>query len=463
MATGTGLDVRAGGFMYMTCAVLGDTGKQLFVHLTLAGWLVSQIMVCCREYSSQFTSSAAVDNMLQDDHAQGSHAVPANPAQAVSSTLCTIALEACRAECFVVQQLMLLLGTLQRFGSIGNTPLTAEQQDIINKQLVPELASALRSSAMGLWLCETPSTAPVGSSTSQVSSAPLGQLDLRQLSIGSSTSRGQRVAGSSQQGSHAATEYTLAAHLLPGFYSGQPQLVESVVQGKLGPAGHQLMAFLLSGMHAGRQLSSPTQQDIGLEDGLFAIKALNVGYHLFLVREYAAVGALVVICEGHDPATASLQFLLGLSLACRLKGVADADDKQDLLDAAMGSLFRAAAGVAGVSGAPLRSVLQRLQQQRGGSWGPSDCVMAVNDLQASQQQGGVVSSAVQAVPAATRLAYQEAVMQLFEQEGVIEGALVFARAAVATLLTISEGGGIDNCKEREGKCLHMDVCAYHNS
>jgi hypothetical protein len=185
-----------------------------------------------------------------------------------------------------------------------------------------------------------------------------------------------------------------------------------------------------------------------------------LGYRLFEAREYAAMQQLVRLVRGESPSEAGLQYILGLSIACSVHSSRAASASR--LDAAVGHLFRAAAGLCNSEAGPLRLVLQRLRRQqqhaeqlqanRGLQYG--DGAAADMDTDAPQLPDANGSAAPKEGAAAAagdgdeaqlqrrrqqqhearlRLQFDQAVMLLFEEKGVKEGALAFARAALSVV------------------------------
>jgi hypothetical protein len=166
---------------------------------------------------------------------------------------------------------------------------------------------------------------------------------------------------------------------------------------------------------------------------------------------------LVRLVGGESPSEAGLQYILGLSIACSVHGRKAASESR--LDAAVGHLFRAAAGLCNSEAGPLRLVLQLLRrqqqqnrQQQSNHGLQSDGANTAMDLDA-QMPGANGGSALhgkaasggdgdagllqrqrqQQQEAMLRLQFDQAVMMLFEQKGVKEGALAFARAALSVV------------------------------
>lgn len=191
-------------------------------------------------------------------------------------------------------------------------------------------------------------------------------------------------------------------------------------------------------------------------------RAVLIGYRLFESREYLAMQQLVRLVGGESPSEAGLQYIMGLSIACSAHS-SSKDAAQAPLDAAVGHLFRAAAGLCNNEAGPLRLVLQLLRRQQQGEsdhqasrrlqyLDPSTVDMDT-DVQLPHANGtGVVvgkagkaaagtdgedaqlrQRAEQQQEAMLRLQFDQAVMVLFEQKGVKEGALAFARAALSVV------------------------------
>ncbi|WIA39183.1 hypothetical protein OEZ86_005308 [Tetradesmus obliquus] len=149
---------------------------------------------------------------------------------------------------------------------------------------------------------------------------------------------------------------------------------------------------------------------------------------------------LVQLIGGEEPSEAGLQFILGLSIACGLKK--QQPGSSGALDSAVGHLFRAAAGLTGAEAAPLRLVLQLLRQRQGSSGalagGGSAAAGAADDMEmelmdtveAAEDTAGELGARKVRQEAQLRLQFCQAVVLLFEREGVTQGALAFARAAL---------------------------------
>jgi hypothetical protein len=191
-------------------------------------------------------------------------------------------------------------------------------------------------------------------------------------------------------------------------------------------------------------------------------RAVLIGYRLFECREYLAMQQLVRLVGGESPSEAGLQYIMGLSIACSAHS-SSKDAAQAPLDAAVGHLFRAAAGLCNNEAGPLRLVLQLLRRQqqgesdhqasRGLQYLDPNTVDISTDVQLPHANGtGVVvgkagkaaagadgedaqlrQRAEQQQEAMLRLQFDQAVMVLFEQKGVKEGALAFARAALSVV------------------------------
>lgn len=296
-------------------------------------------------------------------------------------------------------------------------------------------------------------------------------------------------AGSSGMvGAPACWRYPLAAHLLPSFWQQQRLQAGAISGAALGQMADQLSVWLMLGAEtpdasdaAGVGVISPeawfsitgrargsaqgsgpgvhAKSDRALKStqGL-AGRAVLVGYRLFESREYAAMQQLVRLVGGESPSEAGLQYILGLSIACSVHGRKAASEAR--LDAAVGHLFRAAAGLCNSEAGALWLVLQLLlrrqqpqdeQQQanRGLQFQGVDAAVDT-DAQMSDANGGLALQGKAAAggnadtgevqrqrqqqqEAMLRLQFDQAVMMLFEQKGVKEGALAFARAALSVV------------------------------
>jgi hypothetical protein len=407
------------------------------------------------------------------------------PPPPLGGALCSATLQAARARCFTAQRLLLLLGVVRRMGRAGATPLADSDAAAIRDDLEPRLAACLRASAMALWLAKTPAVCPLGAGAAPGAAVLPAHLEALQLGgppggrgAGGSVPSTPRTPGGGASGggfgragggaggaAAAPAAQPLAAHLLRGFCEAQPAAAAGAAGGRLGPAVAALLDYLTSGAGApaaaapaaprGPLAAPGAGADASGAPGIEA-RVLHVGWRLFCAREFAGAGALVTLAGGPSPADAGLAFLLGVSLACRLRGAgggsgsggggsatAAAAARRELLDAASGHLFRAAAGLASPEAAPLRGVLQQLRrrQQRGGGSG-SGGGLELKPPPGEGGSGGSGSGAVapDAVAPRLRLEFFEAVMRLFEAEECLEGALAFARAAL---------GAVDGAYEAE--------------
>jgi hypothetical protein len=177
-------------------------------------------------------------------------------------------------------------------------------------------------------------------------------------------------------------------------------------------------------------------------------RAVLLGFQLFLAHEYGAMRRLVQLVGGEEPSEAGLQFILGLSIACGMKqhqrpaaqqqrprDQQSSSEAAAQLDSAVGHLFRAAEGLCAAEAGPLRVVLQLLRSQLSSADTPKPppgaAPMDTDDgQQQADQRGGSAAGWEQQQGAALRLQFAQCVMLLFEQSGVKEGALAFARAAL---------------------------------
>ncbi len=364
-------------------------------------------------------------------------------------------LQAARARCLATQRLLLLIGVVLHMDRAGSEALSQQQRDAMRAGLVPRLATALRASGMALWLVKAPAACPLGSGAAAAATAAVLPQHLEALQLGAPgrggmgsvagtprTPGGASIFGSAQppqqqqqqqqRAQRAPPQQAVAAHLLRGFCEAHPDAAAGAGAGRVGAAAASLLSYLCAGATA----AAGDSQQVGIE-----ARALHVGWRLFCAREFAAVGSLVELAGGPAPADAGLSFLLGVSLACRLRGLGGApaggeSSRRELLDAASGHLFRAAAGLAAPEAAPLRSVLQQLRrrQQRGGCGAGGGLDLAPPSGGGAGDAAGGWQEAVpsEAVPR-LRLEFFEAVMRLFESEECLEGALEFARAALGSV------------------------------
>lgn len=402
-----------------------------------------------------------------------------------------------------LQQQLLLLGCLSQLGCVGITPLTAADQAAIHSDLIPPLTSALRSAAVALWLCKTPASRPVagtgvgfGSSMNPPALGPLfGLKGPSPSGTPASTPRGTGDTAPAAAGSLAAPagpaaaaywHYPLAAHLLPMFWKQQGSAADQLGK-RVGSLGQQLAVWLMLGGSTGATAAAGSSDTPAAAPSMssaytavtssqdLAGRAVMIGYQLFVCREYEAMKKLVQLIGGDDPAEAGLQFILGLSIACGIrKGSAagngaslSPEQRAMLLDSAVGHLFRAAAGLCAENAAPLRLVLQLLRQRQG-----SNTAAAANGIRqlhiadaiaGAMDMDGVHNEQQSADEAAlgeakVRLEYCQAVMLLFEREGVTEGALAFARAALGAVDAAYSPEEQQAKQEQQGEILHALSC-----
>jgi hypothetical protein len=280
--------------------------------------------------------------------------------------------------------------------------------------------------------------------------------------------------------------YSLAAHLLPSFWQQQHLAAGTISGPSLGMTATQLAVWLTLGAETAEAADAATAGIISSEarfgitgrargsgqgsgPGVYAKsdralrsaqglagRAVLVGYRLFMAREYAAMQQLVQLVGGESPSEPGLQYILGLSIACSMRSSSSKGSPQARLDAAVGHLFRAAAGLCGSQAGPLRLVLQLLRQLQhheqlqaanrglppGGGAGPaagaSEGQLPVANGDVDMEPVGKAAGATAAMQqqqqeAMLRLQFDKAVMVLFEQRGVKEGALAFARAALSVV------------------------------
>jgi hypothetical protein len=423
------------------------------------------------------TATAAAAQLQTPAAAAGSET--ANLGPQISTLLSSIALHSARASCMALQQLLLLLGCISQLGRVGSTQLTAADQAAIIQDEIPRLATALRSAAVALWLCKTPASAAVagaagaagGGLTAGGGIGPL--LGLRAptpsgtpagtprdgtedaAAAAAATPRGG-FGGQGVQAAAPAWQLPLAAHLLPLFWKQQGQQ-QQATDAQMGALGSQLAVWLMLGAGAESAAAAAGAADgasnssgntaaavaaVTSPQGL-AGRAVLLGYQLFVCREYEAMRRLVQLIGGSEPSEAGLQFILGLSIACGIKKQPGSSSAQ--LESAVGHLFRAAAGLAGAEAAPLRVVLQLLRQRQGssnsssvvagsgGSAAPADMDTEMDAEYAAEGAAGAVDARKAQHEAQLRLQFCQAVVLLFEREGVTQGALAFARAALGAV------------------------------
>lgn len=302
-----------------------------------------------------------------------------------------------------------------------------------------------------------------------------------------STLRHLRAGSAGSPGGPACWRYSLAAHLLPSFWQQQHLHATGTSGAALGQVANQLSVWLMlgaetadaseaavvgvispeawfsmtgrargSGQGTGPGVHAKSDRALKSSPGL-AGRAVLVGYRLFEAREYAAMQQLVRLVGGESPSEAGLQYILGLSIACSVHNSKAAPDAG--LDAAVGHLFRAAAGLCNSEAGQLRLVLQllrrqqqqeeQLQESRGLPYGDAETAMVLDAhtpgangdstpkakaaTGTDGDEGQLRQRRQQQQEAMLRLQFDHAVMMLFEQKGVKEGALAFARAALSVV------------------------------
>jgi hypothetical protein len=425
------------------------------------------------------TATAAAAQLQAPAAAAAAGAGDANLGPQIGTLLSSIALPSARASCMALQQLLLLLGCISQLGRVGSTQLTAADQAAISQDEIPRLATALRSAAVALWLCKTPASAAVAGATAGVGSAAgggtggLGPLLGLRLPTPSGTPAGtprdggdnaaaaavaspRGFGGVGVQAAAPAWQLPLAAHLLPLFWKqqGQQQQQQQQAGAHLGALGNQLAVWLMLGAGAEAAAAAAGADDAASSGSAAAAvaavtspqglagRAVLLGYQLFVCREYDAMRWLVQLIGGSEPSEAGLQFILGLSIACGLKKQTGSSSSSSSvqLDSAVGHLFRAAAGLTGEEAAPLRLVLQLLRQRQGGSSstaataGASAGAAADMDMDGDPAAADADGDAQRAQnEAQLKLQFCQAVVLLFEREGVTQGALAFARAALGAV------------------------------
>ncbi|KAI8463323.1 MAG: hypothetical protein J3K34DRAFT_495752 [Monoraphidium minutum] len=457
---GAGAPARAGGAKRLAEWRVARQAALLHVQQALAG--MADPVQSISDYA---------DEVLLAPEAAAAEAPPAAapgaPVQlpaSLGAALCSAVLQAARARCLAAQRLLLLLALVERMGRAGEGPLSGAQQARARGELAPRLLASLRASAMALWLVKTPAVAPPGAGAAAAAAASALPHHLEALQLGSHVRGGGGGGGGGggavtprtpgglgaggafggpqaaaaapppPRGQRHAPEQPLSAHLLRGFCEAAPAEAAGALAGRVAPA----VAALLDYLEHGGTLSggSGGGGGGGVDDGIEA-RALRAGWRLFCAREFAGAGSLAQLAGGPAPPDAGLAFLLGVSLACRLRGAGGGGGdpaRRELLGAASGHLFRAAAGLAAPEAAPLRGVLQQLRRrQRGGGGGGGGGAGAL-DLAPPEAVGGGGGGGLppEAVPR-LRLEFFEAVMRLFEAEECLEGALEFARAALGAV------------------------------
>jgi hypothetical protein len=425
-------------------------------------------------------TATAAAAQLQAPAAAAAGAGDANIGPQIGTLLSSIALHSARASCMALQQLLLLLGCISQLGRVGSTQLTASDQAAISQDEIPRLVTALRSAAVALWLCKTPANAAVAGASGGFDSAGgsgaggLGPLLGLRLPTPSGTPAGTPrdggdnaaaaavaspkggFGGAGVQAAAPAWQQPLAAHLLPLFWKQQGQQQQQQAGAQLGAWGNQLAVWLMLGAGAAAAAAAAGADDAASSGSSAAAavaavtspqglagRAVLLGYQLFVCREYDAMQRLVQLIGGSEPSEAGLQFILGLSIACGLKKQTTSSSSSVQLDSAVGHLFRAAAGMTGEEAAPLRLVLQLLRQRQGGSsstaataGASAGAAAAVADMEmdgdhAAAADGGDAQRLQN--EAQLKLQFCQAVVLLFEREGVTQGALAFARAALGAV------------------------------
>jgi hypothetical protein len=228
------------------------------------------VLQLLREASEAELDDAMVTDATRDGAPAGSLDGPVAAAAVVAS-----ARQVALARCQLLRDILLLLGLARQTRCIGKRPLTAQQMQQIGEELLPAAHGLLQRAAVAYWLSRTPA------SRAKQQAPPPATLPFGSLRISSS-------GGAPEQAASPAQDAPLALRLLPGFcqVEGAPVGPAALAGRALRHRAAALVAFL--------QLGRPGDAAAA---GLGA-RVLQLGYELFLQREYSHLDTLVHLAGG---------------------------------------------------------------------------------------------------------------------------------------------------------------------
>ncbi|KAL6759848.1 hypothetical protein V8C86DRAFT_3132999 [Haematococcus lacustris] len=370
---------------------------------------------------------------------------PLNPAnRAATNFLLASTCQAASAQLRLARDALLLLSLLDLEPALGAQVLSASSHAQLQGRVTARLKQLALGAALAAWLCSTPAAAAEAGDAYDPALQALAQLQLSSRALTLQPHPTLAPHPLPQQPTPRLLLTPLAAKLLPSL---MPQLSapDALLQGS-----SQAAALLLAQLQQG---GSQTQQPgpgagqgprgaESLRKGFMA-RVCDLGLTLFESREYAALATLAGLASSSSSSScaggrgsggeaaaggggveaAPCQLLSALSLVGQVAGL-QGGARQRAVGQAASNFFSAAAGL--VPGGVLHVMLCRLLRHLGSQ----DLQAALPHLQLAVEEGGQQGGQQQQAVSALQQQLYESAMMLFEREGVPEGALIFARAAL---------------------------------
>ncbi len=222
-------------------------------------------------------SEAELDDAMVTDATWGGAPAGSPDGPVAAAAVVAAARQVALARCQLLRDVLLLLGLARQTCCIGKRPLAPQQMQQISEELLPAAHALLQRAAVAYWLARTPA------SRTKQQQAPAAALPFGSLRISSG------AGGAAQEAAAApAQDAPLALKLLPGFCH-----VEGAPAGSAALAGralrHRAAAFV-----AFLQQGRPG----GAGGGELGARVLQLGYELFLQREYRHLDTLVHLAGG---------------------------------------------------------------------------------------------------------------------------------------------------------------------
>jgi hypothetical protein len=325
---------------------------------TQQGYATSLYLVCLRmpvlilriDHTSAHRQYASLVLQLSSQQtltSRPSHQASAlAPTSALSTFLTSAATQVAYAQLYEASSLLLLLGLLDTLGGVPpQLPLSSTQLAQLTPTVPLQLAAALQRAALVYWLCSSFASAAASSETTHgLGQAPDTQA-LAQLHLGSVRGSAPRTPAIAPP---SGRSISLAAKLLPSLARALPHTSAVLLASSTAAAAVVAALQYGPGDSSDRASSSPSLTD----------RALQLGLLLFSYQEYPALAGLTrltsaTVSTGGSttssttalaPSAAGPQLLLGLSLACTLKGLQGAE-RAHTVSLATSCIFRAAAGL----------------------------------------------------------------------------------------------------------------------
>jgi hypothetical protein len=238
--------------------------------------------------------------------------------------------------------MLLLLGLLDTLGGVRpQLPLSSAQLAQLTPSVPLQLAEALQRAALVYWVCNNSSSASTVTGGADGARGGPDAQALAQLHLGSVRGAAPRTALPPSLA--GGSSISLTAKLLPSLAHALPQ-----------------PSAILASSNAAAAVVSALQYGPG-EGGArpsLCDRALELGLLLFSHQEYPALAGLTRLMShtltaqadgssttpGLAPSAAGPQLLLGISLACRLRGL-QGHERAAAVSTATSCIFRAAAGL----------------------------------------------------------------------------------------------------------------------